>query len=221
MSRYENLITSSNEIFNKAAEMHGNSSQAVLWGDQKTQYMRFHELIKYIDLNNNKQSLLDVGCGNGELYKFLNFNGYRGNYTGYDINQKLLALAKSRFPNIDVHCNDILHSDFVASPSFDYVLMSGVFNANIGQTMTWVHEFIQAMFSLCSQGIIFNAISTHVTFKDKELFYIAPEDLLTFCIRHLSPRVTIAHHNLPYNYTVCVRKDSRWHSATETLSLSD
>ncbi len=217
MHKYKKLITTSNELFDSAADMYHTSSRAVLWDDPQTQYMRFHELTRHIDLSNNKQSLLDIGCGNGELYKFLNFNGYRGKYTGYDINEKLLVLAKSRFADIDVQYQDILNSDFNASPSFDYVLMSGVFNANIGQSMDWIHDFIKKIFSLCTKGIIFNAISTHVSFRDEELFYVDPAQLLTFCIENLSPRVTITHHNLPYNYTVCVLKDITWHSAKEEI----
>ena len=128
MNQNETIIKHSIELFDSAADEYSTSSRAVFWDDPQTQYFRFHELTRYLDLNNGKQSLLDIGCGNGELYKFLNFNGYRGQYTGYDINEKLLGHARSRFAEIDVHCKDILSSDFDATPTFNYVLMSGVFN---------------------------------------------------------------------------------------------
>lgn len=209
-SNNQKIIRKSKQIYNKVAGKYGISSKSVLWDDSQTQYFRFLGLTESL-VHHGNESVLDVGCGNAELYKFLNFTGFRGDYTGYDINQKLLKQARQRFGNrIEVYNKDIMEDK--VKKKFDLVLMSGLFNLDVGQDIEWVHEFLKKMFALCKRGISFNAISTHVNFKEKGMFYLSPEETLRFCIDHLSPRVLLTHHNLPYNYTVTVFKDNVWNS---------
>jgi SAM-dependent methyltransferase len=205
---HHQIMKASNQVYNKSARQHKINSNAVLWSDPQTQYLRFAELIKYLDLGGTDKTILDVGCGNGEFYKFLNFMGFRGQYTGYDINDLLLKQARQQFSHINVQHVDIL-SDKI-SKRFDYVVMSGLFNLNMGQTSAWVHEFINKIFLLCKEVTVFNAITTQVNHNSEKMFYLDPAETFSFCIRHLSPRVTLAHHHLPYNYTMAIYKETKW-----------
>ena len=203
------------DVYDKAVDKHGTSSKAVLLDDPQTQYLRFSEIVKFLDLDDGRKTLLDVGCGNAELYKFLNFLGFRGRYLGYDINEKLLSQARSRFADIDVQNKDIMDEE--VAQRFNYVVLSGLFNVNVGQSTTWVHEFLKRMFALCDEVMVFNMISTHVTFRDEGTYYMNPAETLTFCIENLSRRTTLSHHNLPYNYTVSVFRSESWESAKERI----
>lgn len=213
MTQLDNINARQIEKYNAVAEKCGISSKSVLWDDPQTQYLRFQEITKQLDMNDSNNTLLDIGCGNGELFKYLNFHGYRGRYVGYDINEVLLSQARQRFQNIEVHCKDILAED--PTQRFDYVVLSGLFNVNVGQTQEWVDSFIKRMFALTNQIMVFNMISTHVTYRDEGMYYRDPSEMLTFCISNLSKRTTLAHHNLPYNYTVAVFKDESWSSVRE------
>ena len=204
------------EKYNTVAMEHAHTSGAVLWDDPQTQYLRFHELARHLNLDDSSKSLLDIGCGNGELYKYLNFQGYRGHYVGYDINEILLAQARERFESIEVKCVDILVEEPIQR--FDYVVLSGLFNVNVGQTMDWLQAFIKRMFEMTNQVMVFNAISSHVSYRDDGMYYMDPAEILTFCVKNLSKRTTLMHHNLPYNYTVAVFKDESWSSVKETIA---
>ena len=216
MKEAPDIVARSIALYDAAAEEHGISSRAVHWADQQTQYLRFAEIVRNLDLNNPHVTLLDVGCGNGELYKFLNFLGYRGRYTGYDINGKLLAQARARFAGIEVAEVDILRD--AGERRFDYVVASGIFNVEVGQTVPWVQAFLERMFGLCTTSLVFNAISTHVSFRDTNMFYLDPAEMLGFCLTRLSKRTSILHHNLPYNYTVHVSKQDQWISVRERFA---
>ena len=210
LNNHKEIMEKSNKTYNKNAPEYGISSRAVLWDDQQTQYFRFAELIKSLDLYSADKTILDVGCGNCEFYKFLNFVGFRGHYTGYDINENLLKHARERFNGIDVRYVDLMAEK---SPHhFNYVLMSGLFNINVGQSLDWVYAFLKKMYGLCTGIMIFNGISTYVNYREEEMFYLDPVETLTFCIENLSRQVTLAHHNLPYNFTITVFRNEDWHS---------
>ena len=216
MDHSKNILAQQISIYDEVADKYGTSSKAVLWDDQQTQYFRFSELVKCLNMDDSNKMLLDIGCGNGELYKFLNFQGFRGQYVGYDINDKLLAQACSRFADIDVKKRDIMSEEI--ERRFDYVVLSGLFNVNVGQSIAWVYDFLKKMYALCDGIMVFNMISTHVTFRDERMFYLDPAEALSFCIEKLSKRTTLAHHNLPYNYTVTVYRSDSW-SSVKDLSL--
>ena len=206
--KYKEIIEKSNKIYDQRVDKYKINSRSVLWDDSQRQYFRFYELVKNLDLNSTNKTIVDIGCGNGELFKFLNFIGYRGKYTGYDVNSKLISQAKMRFNKMDFVERDIM--SIRQRRRFDYVLMSGLFNINVGQDMEYVYGFIKKMFNMCNEVTTFNAVSTHVNFKEDSLFYIDPSSLLDYCINNITPRITISHHNLPYNYTVSLYRSSNW-----------
>lgn len=195
----------SNHIYDKAFAEHGNSIKSVLMGNPQRQYLRFAELIKNVDMNDPSKTILDIGSGTGELYKFLNFMGYRGIYLGVDINENLVKVSKERFPKAMFIQHNILEKSGTVFNA-DYVLMSGLFNVDFGQDMEWIKQFIRAMVLNCKRFVSFNAISTHVNHKEESMFYIDPSELFNFCLS-LSKRVSIYHHNIPYNFTVQIFTD--------------
>jgi SAM-dependent methyltransferase len=190
------------QVYDHAASTHGAGSRAVLLNRPSRQQLRFFELAKFVDLSRGGVRLLDVGCGNAELYAFLAGLGYRGEYHGIDVNASLLAQARERFAGIHVRAVDIMEQPL--DETYDYVVMSTVFNLFHGQTQEWINEFLRRMFRMTKHLLAFNALSTYVNFRDPEFYYLDPAEMLRFCIQELSPRVVLAHHQVSYNYTVAV-----------------
>lgn len=209
MSKNSTIIKNSNKIYDKSSKEYGLSSQAVLWGDQQTQYLRFKEILNFIPLSENI-SILDVGCGNAEFYKFLNFNGFIGSYTGFDINENLLAQSRENYKDIVVEKRDILEDTI--EEKFDYVIVSGLFNCNYGQDMKWTLEMIKALDKLANTKVIFNAISSYVNFKNDTAFYIDPKEITDFILKNISTNMTLVHGALPYNFTIAINKSKPWTS---------
>jgi hypothetical protein len=44
------------------------------------------------------------------------------------------------------------------------------------------------------------------------MFYLDPAETFSFCARNLSPKVVLAHHHLPYNFTMAIYKGKDWKS---------
>jgi len=205
----EEIIKKSNEIYSNKANKYPFTSRAVSWDDMQSQYFRFHEILKHISFEENVK-ILDIGCGNAELFKFLNFSGFKGTYTGIDVNDDLLSQAKELYKGIDVQNINILKDHF--SLEFDYVVISGLFNMNYGQDLDWTKQMIAKSFKLATKKFIFNAISSHVNFKQEEMFYINPSEILTFILDNLSSNVILEHGKIPYNFLICAEKVKNWES---------
>ena len=82
-------------------------------------------------------SLLDLGCGNGELWRQLVRSGFRGSYVGLDFSEELLAVAKNMpmkaataarawFVSTDLSVEDWLDTLPPGMENFDYVLAFAV-----------------------------------------------------------------------------------------------
>lgn len=197
-------------VYDKSAAEYGDSNRAVLWDNAQSQYLRFYQLTKNLDIQDPEISILDVGCGNGELYRFLHFCGFRGVYTGIDINENLLSFARNKYcaENVSFLKVDLLSDSF--EQNYDYVLMSGLFNANYGQDFFWICRFIEAMYRRCSKLTAFNMISTHVNYRDKGLYYVSPGELLSHVISNVTPFVTLIHNEPPYNFQIELKRTSNW-----------
>jgi SAM-dependent methyltransferase len=202
----ESVKRAANRLYDESAARHGPNNRAVLLDRQDRQYQRFAELTRFIAMARAGSRLLDVGCGNAELYRFLASSGFRGQYVGVDINENLLAQARQRFEGIDVRNVDLLSSD-VPGP-FDYVVMSTIFNLDHGQTTAWIETFLERMWAHTSHLLYWNALTTHVTRRDPGFVYLDPSDMLRFCIERLSRRCTLVHHGVSYNYAVAVYRDA-------------
>lgn len=198
--------------YNETIDKFGvESMDAVHYSNQQTQYYRF-ELIKKHIPNDSNISILDVGCGNAEFLKYLNFSGYRGKYVGYDINDKFINASKDIYKeyNVDFKVIDILEDNI--TNKFDYVILSGLFNNNYGQDDTWIEKMINKMYQLANRKVIFNAISTYTNFKDEEMYYVNPLNISDYIIRNLSSEMTLEHGKLPYNFQIVINKDTSWKS---------
>lgn len=66
-------------------------------------------------------TVLDVGCGVGRLSHLLHRRGFE--VTGIDVSDPLVEKAKSLFPEIDFHVEDVRETSF-PTKSFDYVVFS-------------------------------------------------------------------------------------------------
>src|SRR4030067_1155321 len=91
-------------VFNRKLLLHGDRPEAVGWSS-KGQILRHQAMLDVGDINNSK--ILDFGCGKGDFYRFLDERGIHIKYTGFDINEKLISLAKEKYPGVDFRVFDI------------------------------------------------------------------------------------------------------------------
>jgi len=100
--------------YNRFAKEFANT-RVHLWDDIKP-------LLNYI---RKKDKVLDLGCGNGRLYQILKEN--QVDYTGLDISEELIYIAKNKYPEADFIVGDIKKLSFSDS-SFDIIFSVASFH---------------------------------------------------------------------------------------------
>ncbi|MGE3556389.1 MAG: class I SAM-dependent methyltransferase [Candidatus Obscuribacterales bacterium] len=205
---YSDQLRALKEHYSERAIEHGDSAPATNWPDRESQERRLEILCSIADLS--EASILDFGCGTGHLLTYLREKHcFEGTYTGVDICPEMIEIAGRKFPEDVFECRDIL-AEPIREKSFDYVMVSGVFNNRVEDNWGMMKEILSGLFPLCRKGLAFNNLSTFVDFFAEDLFYVDPCEVFRFCKENLSPLVSIRHDYLskpdtvPFEFTTFV-----------------
>jgi cyclopropane fatty-acyl-phospholipid synthase-like methyltransferase len=193
--------------YSEKIEEFGVSAKGVDWNGVESQHARFRILLKHLNIE-PQSTILDFGCGYGELLAYLKSEDYSLSYLGYDIVKTSIDAAKR------------LHSDAQADfvsvlpemATWDFVVMSGVFNVK-GEIdeVEWCDYVISKINSLlprAHKGMSFNMLTTHndAHFRKETLYYVDPMKLLSK-LKISPPYTVILDHSYPmWEYTVTITK---------------
>lgn len=174
------------------------------WASARSQEARFAVLVDHVDVSG--KSLLDVGCGLGDLWGYLTRRGVATDYTGVDLLDKMVLAAQQRHPGGRFVQADIFSSDDFGG-TFDVVYCSGAFNLNLGNNLEFLPLAIRRMCRLSRQYVVFNLLHVRAASEQHRYFYYDPAE-----VRQLltSPHcgVQIIDDYLPNDFTVICRKSS-------------
>lgn len=140
-------------------------------------------------------SILDVGCGTGDLSFFLR-KKHILHYLGVDINQTSLAKAKEKYPTENFMFADILAGEL--KESFDFVFCSGALSIRLknADNYLFLTSMIEAMWDMADIGLVFNFLTDEDEDPDDDLFYYSEEAVIEIC-RHIAPTAQISIQKTP------------------------
>jgi SAM-dependent methyltransferase len=199
--------------YEKCLESHGDSHLGVDWPkleDVDKRYQVMLDLLRFrVDLQ--PVSLLDFGCGAAHLYEYILRNKIEKiDYSGLEISNKFFSLCQSKYSRAAFYCLDIL-KDATALPSFDYVVMNGVFTEKreltFEEMLSYWKDLVSATFAKTRKGMAFNVMSKHVDWEREDLFHLPFDTLAEFLRKKISRNFIIRNDYGLYEYTVYVYKD--------------
>ena len=143
-----------------------NSIECVGWldGDENS-LIRFQKIYEAgID---DKDSILDVGCGVAHLHTYLTNQGWEGKYLGFDPNKKAIDLVDESINVMEGTIEDL--GELAEWNRFDWAISNGVFNLGLKEEHTfWI---IENMISHANKGIIFNMLQAPYPDTKYEAYY--------------------------------------------------
>lgn len=197
---------------------YGHDERALGWSSGK-QLQRFGALTGFVPLE-AVSSVLDVGCGFGDLYPYLRSRGYAGTYRGIDFIPELIETGRRAYPEADLEVGDL--TDLRGSESFDLVLASGLFNARLSHSDNWENltSTLRLMHRCSRVAAAADFLTSHVDFTRDDLAYTSPEDVFTFA-KSVTRRVALAHHYLPFEFAICLYRDDEVLPGTQFRPLPE
>lgn len=190
--------------FTKLASLHGVDVKSVNWANKASQELRFEKLLQIGDLN--QSTILDIGCGIGDMYEYLQKGESKIQYQGIDITPKMIELCKQRFPKLNdqFECLDILKLND-GTYQCDWVLASGIFYLLKENPLETSLELIHKMYSFSKKGIAFNSLSSWAQDPEQGEFYMDPLFLLSE-LKKRYPRLVFLHDYHPSDFTIYIYK---------------
>ena len=185
------------DFFRMHVRLFGDDWRALGWHSRQTQYKRFTVLSEIGSLAHTR--VLDVGCGLGDLYGYLQAQGVAVDYTGYDLLPDMIERASLRFPEARFMVRDILQG--LGAECFDYILSSGVFNIDFGANMPAVQQVLRQLWHSCTRGVAINFLSIHHTGLDPIFYHYDAQEMLAYC-QTFCPRVQLREDYLSNDFTL-------------------
>ncbi len=190
-------------IYRDKFKKFGNDPKSLLWKSKGAAHQRFRQFWAEIDFDG--KNVLDIGCGFGELGKFL-LKRYKGvKYAGIDNVSEFIEIAKKEVPEGKfeaIDFNDLNHQS-------DVVIASGVLNSNMGKNnLEFRKKAIKKMFSLTSGVFAFNMLGAHPVpenKKDSNIWYSDSVEILEYCMT-LAHRVILRANYHPKDFTILMYK---------------
>lgn len=209
MIEEEQVKKINSEFFNNCCDLSGGSSwKACCYVDEFMQDVYYHSIFN--NINKNFNTLLDIGCGQGDLINFLSRNHAKITYKGIDVSEKMIDFAKKRFPKNNFE--NISFLEINKEEKYDVILAVGVFNIKFStkeNQMNYLKNNIKKMFDMCSSSCSFTLLSRHGyenIEEQEELFFYEPWEIMKYCLE-LTPSVLVDHSSIPIEFITTLYKN--------------
>lgn len=178
----------------------GVDPKSLCWHQKGAAHQRFRQFWAEIDFN--KKSVLDVGCGFAEMAKFLK-KRYEGvSYTGVDIVPEFIEEAKKNYPGYQFFVRDFFSEPM--GEKFEVILASGVLNSNVPENLEYRKKAIKVMFERVEKVLAFNMLGAHPQPKNdptSNVWYADSLEILNYCTT-LTRRVIFRANYHPTDFTI-------------------
>lgn len=187
--------------YNQLVDQYGHDPRACDASAVEALEVRYRTLSEVCELD--ERTVLEVGCGFGDLGEFLKKKYRNMNYCGVDISERMVEEARKIHPQFTFQRQNVL--DVRAEAGFDVVMAQGIFYLLGDEAEAKMYRLIKKMFSLCRKATAFSAVSSWSGNKVSTEFYADPVRLVQFC-HTLTPRLVLRHDHLPNDVVMYLYK---------------
>ncbi|MEA5504257.1 class I SAM-dependent methyltransferase [Halotia wernerae UHCC 0503] len=144
-----------------------SSSKSIGEREEERNFRFFDKLLEGIVIEPS-YSVLDIGCGKGELLDYLmlqlpDINNL--NYLGIDLVPAFISAAQQRFIFKNFQNYNFINPSFFPEKQFDIVLALGVLVTRVREYNLFIEYFVKKMVKCARESVLFNIISEVETFS--------------------------------------------------------
>lgn len=177
--------------------------EALGWRGEESQRKRFEVLLPLGNFSGS--TILDAGCGYGDLKAFLDQHCLGFTYIGIDHVSEFIAEAKARYGGREY--TYFRQADFTLAqlPQVDYVIASGAFCYRCADRGHYL-KMVRKLFEAARISLAFNMLDGAVFPRHDLLTGHDRNEVTEFC-RTLTPHVELISGYLDDDFTVFLRRD--------------
>jgi SAM-dependent methyltransferase len=155
------------------------------------------------------ESLIDLGCGFGDLLPVLRQAGWTGRYFGLDLMPEFIEVARDRHkldPNAAFMAGHVLTQE-LPTKGFDWCVSLGLCNhQREAGALDFIAGLIDRCVSLARRTVLIDFLSTTCDLRRDDLFFTAPGDAVPLALRH-SRRIVLDHSYMPFEFMLRICLD--------------
>jgi len=153
-----------------------------------------------------RMSVLDAGCGFGDLRGWLTARGADVRYVGTDMLPKMVETARAKWPAARFDLGN--PAELYAPESFDWTLASGFVCVYAGQArVAHLRETAESLLRLSKTGCAFNLLDARTVAQEGALLSYGQDEALAAC-HGLGAHVALIDGYLDNDFTVVLRRKS-------------
>jgi len=188
------------------------NNPTILGYETRKQQLNVFKNVLPPEFNPYEDTLLDVGCGIGDLWAYcveiLKCDAPL--YTGIDTDIEIIKLAQKKFPNVaDNFIVDDLNIH-ASTNRYDWVVAMSAFNEitviEDKQVSLNIEDIIKQMYSIANKGIALNLMHTHLTESDKDVLHIYDPNKIIDWVLENYDNVKFHKNYINRDFYLCIYK---------------
>lgn len=184
------------DFYSQRYREYGVGLNALDWSPEG-QRKRFEVLASAGDMHGKR--VLDLGCGFGDLYDFLEARFGDIFYTGLDMMEPFIEAARNRHPGLDFQVRDVLKEPILGT--YDYVLSSGLHNIEAGSNDSDMESLMMKAWSSARTAAVVNFLSDQADRWDAPCHRYKPATMLSAALK-VTKWVVLRHDYLPHDFSL-------------------
>ncbi|MFC1626019.1 class I SAM-dependent methyltransferase [Patescibacteria group bacterium] len=193
-----------NDGYKESFEKYGVDPRSLKWRSLKAAQQRYKEIISLVDFEG--KSVLDVGCGFGDITKFITVRTSNFSYLGVDRMDEFIKVARKKHPRYRFVVTDYFKKPL--SEKFDVVIANGCLNSNLDDNLKFRKRAIKTLFEHTKEFLIFNMAGTYPqlkTGKKSNIWFADALEIQKYCLT-LSRETVFKNHPRRKEFTILMRR---------------
>lgn len=154
---YQKFLRQKRAEYESALSHWGHKPKSLLYKTSGSMVARHRALLSSLPLE--RKTILDIGCGFGDIIPMIAAKATHFSYTGIDMVPGFIKFAARKYPRHHFLVGDYFHHPL--AESFDIVLASGILSSNFPHYLSYRKRFISLMFAHCRLALAFDVACCH------------------------------------------------------------
>jgi len=191
------------QFYREKFAKYGLDPRSLSWKTLGASHQRFRQIWKEIDFDD--KSVLDVGCGFGEMARFLRKRYKNVKYKGIDIVSEFIEIDREKHPYYEFEVRDYFTDS--TEEKYDIVMAVGVMNSNLGsekENMEFRKEAIKKLYNNALEVAAFSMLGGHpkpATPEGSNVWYADSFEIKKFC-ETVCERVVLRDKYHPRDFSI-------------------